>query len=99
MRRQVAGGFWLALAAMTLMPELPAARAQDYPSRPIRIIVPTPPGGMSDLVSRVYGQKLTERSKHAVVVENKTGSNGVLAAETRRWGEVVRKAGITMQAQ
>jgi len=82
MRRRIArGGFWLVLAAMTLAPEIPAAHAQDYPNRPIRIIVPTPPGGMSDLVSRVYGQKLTERTKHVVVVENKTGSNGVLAAD------------------
>lgn len=58
-----------------------AAHAQDYPSRPIRVIVPTPPGGMSDLVSRTFAAKVQERTGRVVVVENRTGANGVLAAD------------------
>ena len=58
-----------------------ASQAQDYPTRPIRIIVPTQPGGMSDILSRLYAQKLAERTGATVVVENKTGANGVLAAD------------------
>jgi tripartite-type tricarboxylate transporter receptor subunit TctC len=57
------------------------AYSQDYPSKPIRIIVPTQPGGMSDIVSRLFGQMLTERTGATVVVENKTGANGALAAD------------------
>jgi tripartite-type tricarboxylate transporter receptor subunit TctC len=58
-----------------------AMHAQDYPSRPIRVIVPTPPGGMSDLVSRTFATKVQERTGRVVVVENRTGANGVLAAD------------------
>jgi tripartite-type tricarboxylate transporter receptor subunit TctC len=74
-------GFTIVLAALGVVAGIGAAATQDYPTRPIRIVVPTPPGGMSDLVSRVYAQRLTEKTKHVVIVENKTGSNGVLAAD------------------
>ncbi len=57
------------------------AGAQPYPSQPIRIIVPTQAGGMSDILSRVFAQKVKERTDATVVVENKTGANGVLAAD------------------
>jgi tripartite-type tricarboxylate transporter receptor subunit TctC len=81
MGRAIVCGFALALAVLGDLSGVGIAGAQDYPTRPIRIIVPTPPGGMSDLVSRVYAQRLTEKTKHVVIVENKTGSNGVLAAD------------------
>lgn len=55
--------------------------AQPYPSQPIRIMVPTQPGGMSDILSRVFAQKVKERTSATVVVENRTGANGVLAAD------------------
>jgi tripartite-type tricarboxylate transporter receptor subunit TctC len=67
----------LALALGCLSP----AWAQDYPNRPIKIIVPTPPGGMADLLARTLGQKLTEASGQPVVVENRTGAAGVVAAD------------------
>jgi tripartite-type tricarboxylate transporter receptor subunit TctC len=54
--------------------------AQDYPNRPIRIIVPTAPGGMSDVLSRMFAAKVTERTGRTVVVENRTGAAGVIAA-------------------
>ena len=62
-------------------PFLGGARAQDYPNRPVRIIVPTAPGGMSDILSRTFAAKVQERTQRIVVVENKTGASGVLAAD------------------
>ena len=62
------------------------AGAQPYPSRPIRIIVPIPPGGAPDVTARVVGARLAERLGQAVVIENRTGSNGNIA------GDLVAKA-------
>jgi tripartite-type tricarboxylate transporter receptor subunit TctC len=55
------------------------AHAQTYPSQPIKLIVPTPPGGIADLVGRTLAQKLSEAGKTAVV-ENRTGGAGAIAA-------------------
>jgi tripartite-type tricarboxylate transporter receptor subunit TctC len=57
------------------------AQAQTYPSRPIRIIVPTAPGGPIDLVVRALGEKLAANLKQPVVVENKPGAAGNIGAE------------------
>jgi tripartite-type tricarboxylate transporter receptor subunit TctC len=57
------------------------AQAQDYPSQPIRIIVPTQAGGVSDILSRTFASKVQSRTGATIVVENRTGANGVLAAE------------------
>ena len=57
------------------------AHAQDYPSRPIRIIVPLAAGGMADILARVIAQKITETTGHSVVVENRTGGGGVIGAD------------------
>ena len=54
----------------------PAARAQDWPSKPIRIIVPYTPGGSSDIIARAISQPLGEALKTTVIVENKPGANG-----------------------
>jgi tripartite-type tricarboxylate transporter receptor subunit TctC len=59
-----------------------AAVAQSYPSRPIRLVVPYPPGGAVDLIARLYGQALTVRLGQPVVIENKPGSGGNLASDT-----------------
>jgi len=53
----------------------------DYPNRPIRVIAPAPPGGMIDIVSRVFAQKVSERTKHSVVVENRSGGNSAIGAD------------------
>ena len=58
-----------------------ALRAQDYPTKPIRWIVPYPPGGTSDFVARLIAQKLTETWKHAVLIDNRGGANGNIGTE------------------
>jgi len=57
------------------------AAAQSYPSRPIRLIVPFPPGGSTDLVARVVGQKLGDAWSQQVVIDNRPGANGMIGSE------------------
>ncbi|HEY5293125.1 MAG TPA: tripartite tricarboxylate transporter substrate binding protein [Burkholderiales bacterium] len=64
----------LFIAAMPLH-----ASAQDYPNKPMRIIVPYPPGGASDVVARLIGQYMGETFRQPVVVENRAGANGIIA--------------------
>src|SRR5262245_54450861 len=58
-----------------------AAPAQEFPTKPIRIIVPFAPGGLNDVVGRMVGQHLTERFGKQVIVENRTGAGGVVGTE------------------
>jgi tripartite-type tricarboxylate transporter receptor subunit TctC len=59
----------------------PALAAEKYPSRPIRMIVPYPPGGGSDLTGRAIGQKLGEALGQTVVVDNRPGATGLIGTE------------------
>ena len=57
------------------------ADAQDYPSRTIRIVVAYPPGGVTDTIARIVGQKISESVGQAVVVENRPGASGLVGSQ------------------
>ena len=62
--------------------QTPAAKpGAAYPAKPIRVIIPYPPGGTSDILARLLGVKLTEAWGQTIVVENRTGANGNIGAE------------------
>lgn len=73
-----------ALLVLSIVGHLSAQAADTYPSRPIRFLVPQPPGGPTDVMGRVVGQRLTEALGQPVVLENRPGAGGnigtVLAA-------------------
>src|SRR6201994_3883417 len=56
-----------------------SSNAQTYPDRPVRILVPYAPGGITDIAARILGAKLGEAWGHQVVVENRAGGNGLIA--------------------
>ena len=58
-----------------------ACLAQSYPDHPIRLVVPFPPGGSTDLVARVVGQKMSESWGQQVVIDNRGGANGMIGAD------------------
>jgi len=60
----------------------PAMAAAAYPDRPLRLILPFPPGGPSDIVARLFGQKLGETLGQTVVIDNRGGASGNIACET-----------------
>src|SRR5262245_9489588 len=70
-----------ALALAALLAVLPAAQAQDYPSRAVKIIVPFPAGGTADVMPRIFSDWLSKKWGHPVVIENRTGAAGNIGAE------------------
>jgi tripartite-type tricarboxylate transporter receptor subunit TctC len=65
--------------SVLLFPAL--AAAQDFPTKPIRLIVPFPAGGPNDIIARVVGQRMSELAKQPVVIENRSGQGGVLGTD------------------
>ena len=59
-----------------------AALAQAYPNRPVKLIVPYPPGGGTDIAARWICQKLSERLNQQVIVDNRAGANGNLGTQS-----------------
>jgi tripartite-type tricarboxylate transporter receptor subunit TctC len=80
MKLQNALGFTLC-AVLAASQFATQASAQTFPTKPIRIIVPFPPGGTSDILSRLIGPKLTERWGQPVVIESRPGAAGAIAME------------------
>jgi tripartite-type tricarboxylate transporter receptor subunit TctC len=73
---------FLSLAAAAALPAAPrVAWSQDYPSRPVRILVASPPGGTADFLARIIGQWLSERLGRPFVTENRSGAASNVAAE------------------
>ncbi|MFN7085487.1 MAG: Bug family tripartite tricarboxylate transporter substrate binding protein [Burkholderiales bacterium] len=80
MERRLSGGRSLVMA-LALCALATAAAAQNYPSRPIRMISPNPPGGANDTIGRIVAAKLTEVLGVQLVVDNRGGAGGTLGAE------------------
>ena len=78
-RRQALSGCGLVLLALQLA--LGAAQAQDYPTRPVRMIVGAPAGGSIDVEARIIGQKLGDVLGQTMVIENRPGASGTVGAE------------------
>ena len=74
---------WLTVAATALATVLaaPASAQSNYPDRPIRLIVPFPPGGTSDVVGRIFAEALGKQIGQPVVVENRSGAGGNIGAD------------------
>jgi len=78
----------LGLAALALVAVLAGeASAQQYPSRPVKILVTIPPGGAPDIAARLLAQRLTETMGQSFFVENRPGANGNVAADAVAKGE------------
>lgn len=76
-----AGKHWLILMAGTLCFASGFACAQTYPSKPIKLVVPWPAGGITDSAGRVFAQRLSEQMAASIIVENKGGAAGIIGAE------------------
>jgi tripartite-type tricarboxylate transporter receptor subunit TctC len=71
----------LITAAVLLLGLAAAAGADDYPNRPVRLIIPFPPGGSNDVVGRLVAKQLGEQLGQQVVVDNRAGAGGVIGTE------------------
>jgi tripartite-type tricarboxylate transporter receptor subunit TctC len=69
------------LAVAALVATAATAAAQDYPTKPIKLIVPFPPAGGTDIMSRVVGQKLAENTQWTVVIDNRPGAGGNIGVD------------------
>jgi tripartite-type tricarboxylate transporter receptor subunit TctC len=79
MRAWRAAGNLIAGVGMTAV--CAVAAAQTYPSKPIRFVIPYPPGGASDVTARIIGAKMTEAWAQQVIIDNRPGANGIIALE------------------
>src|SRR5262249_7436605 len=70
------------LAAALMLALLPSlAVAEDFPAKPIRLIVPFPPGGPNDIIARVVGQRMSELVRQPIIIDNRGGQAGVLGTD------------------
>jgi tripartite-type tricarboxylate transporter receptor subunit TctC len=71
-----------ALLAIAALAAFPSVKAQSFPSRPVRLVLPQPPGGAADRLARVLSERLEARWKQSVLVENKPGGGVVIGTQT-----------------
>ena len=72
---------WLLAAFIAVVVSAAPALAQNFPTRPIRLIVPFPPGGTNDIMARIFAQQMETQIGHAVVVDNRGGANGIIGTQ------------------
>src|SRR5262245_5611611 len=75
---KVSGWLLVALAALACAT---ATAGPEYPARPLRLIITFPPGGSADFQARILGTKLSEQLRQQIVVDNRSGASGIVAAE------------------
>jgi tripartite-type tricarboxylate transporter receptor subunit TctC len=66
---------------MVLIASAPAVMAQPYPTKPIKIVIPFPPGNTTDIMTRLIGPKMSERLGQPIIVENRPGASGMLGLD------------------
>src|SRR5690606_29925420 len=71
----------LAGLSLQMIPLAASSQPATYPSGPIKVIIPAPPGGMSDTVGRIVAEELRKKFNQTVVVENQSGASGMIAAQ------------------
>ena len=81
MMRSNIRGMLMAAAGLVLALANPAFAQSDYPNRPIRLIIPFPPGGSNDVVGRMIGDQLAKQLGKQVVIDNRAGAGGVIGTE------------------
>ena len=69
---------WAVVAAAAFA--LPAV-AQQYPVKPVRLVVPFPPGGGVDVTARILAQRLSERTGQSFIIDNRSGASGIIGTE------------------
>src|SRR5262245_61261322 len=69
------------LVAVALVLASSSALAQQFPAKPVRMVVPFAPGGGVDVTARILGQQLTQRTGQTFLVENRTGASGIIGTE------------------
>ena len=102
MSRLFVAGTQILTAALLATPAGVPAAGEDYPNRPIRMVVPYPPGGSNDFLARLYGPKITEMLGQQVVVDNRGGANTIIGnnivAKSSPDGYTLLLAGSTQTA-
>jgi len=71
-------GKLLAILSLVVLP--PPSAAEEFPAKPIRLIVPFPPGGPNDIIACVVGQRMSDIAGQPIIIDNRSGQAGVLTA-------------------
>ena len=82
--RRMASALWLLAGVVGVLGGgmlSPAAQAQTFPSKPIRVVIPFPPGGATDVVGRILGKRLSEELGQQVIIDNRAGAGGGLGTQ------------------